>query len=82
LKRLSTINSQFTIPRFTCEAPLTAGSYLPDIVGLGDDGNKNLAVVGDAVLRLLLVSDGYDKGLYKDKNNTAERDTQQQITKQ
>lgn len=31
------------------------------------DGNKNLALVGDAVLRLVLVMDGYDRGQRRGK---------------
>ncbi|ODM19420.1 hypothetical protein SI65_04404 [Aspergillus cristatus] len=56
------INYQFTNPKIICEALLAAGRYLPGIVRCSKDGNKNLAMVGDAVLQLVLVSDGYDKG--------------------
>lgn len=59
------INYQFINPKLICEALLAAGSYLPGIVRISKDGNKNLALVGDAVLQLVLVSDGYNKGLYK-----------------
>lgn len=63
------INYQFTNPKLICEALLAAGSYLPGIVRFSKDGNKNLALVGDAILQLVLVLDGYDKFLYKGENN-------------
>lgn len=73
------INYQFTNPKLICEALLAAGSYLPGIVRFSKDGNKNLALVGDSVLELVLVSDGYDKGLHKGRNKNnqqRERETQ------
>lgn len=37
------------------------------------DGNKNLALVGDAALRLVLVSDGYKRHVFKGREEISER---------
>lgn len=49
---------RFADPKILCEALQAAGSTLSS----RSDGNKRLAKVGDTALRLVLDSDGYEKG--------------------
>lgn len=56
------VDYEFTNNRFAGESLQTAGSYIPGIPA-GPTGNKRLALVGDAVLRLVLTVDEYNRGL-------------------
>ncbi|KAL1967213.1 hypothetical protein VTN77DRAFT_3504 [Rasamsonia byssochlamydoides] len=58
------IGYQFNDPAILREALQAAGFYsvtMPSRI----DGNKNLALLGDAALKLVLVSDGYKQGAFK-----------------
>ncbi|KAL1965858.1 hypothetical protein VTN77DRAFT_4991 [Rasamsonia byssochlamydoides] len=56
------ISYKFTDPSVLHEALQAAGFILPD-------GNKNLALVGDAALKLILVLDGHGRGASRGKIN-------------
>ncbi|KAI2889728.1 hypothetical protein CBS63078_6702 [Aspergillus niger] len=49
----------FNDPKRAMEALVAAGVYMPGLINR-TDGHKQLALVGDAVLRMVLALDGYE----------------------
>lgn len=63
------IGYQFSDADIIYTALHTAGS------SVGSEGNKSLAMVGDAVLRLVLIVHGYNKRDSRGKRKTGKRTT-------
>ncbi|GKZ25750.1 hypothetical protein AbraIFM66951_002405 [Aspergillus brasiliensis] len=64
----SHIGYTFNDPKRAMEALVAAGVYMPGLLNR-TDGHKDLALVGDAILRTILVLDGYGAGKCRDFTN-------------